>query len=122
MGDPTDQPRRGFRIKAAIERVPGGMMIVPLLLGCALRNAAPGLPKFFGSFTGALFTGALPIMAVFYVCMGATISVQTTPDIIKKGGLLLAAKTLCGIVVGIVLGRILGEKPVDSGFFAGLST
>ncbi len=54
--------------------------------------------------------------------MGATISLEATPYIIKKGGSLLAAKALCGIVVGIVLGRILGEKPVDSGFFGGLST
>src|SRR6476646_1601119 len=122
MGDPTDQPRRGFRIKAAIERVPGGMMIVPLLLGCALRNAAPGLPESFGSFTGALFTGALPILAVFYVCMGATLSIETTPYILKKGGVLLAAKLCCGAVVGVLLGRMLGEKPIESGFFAGLST
>src|SRR4029077_16681600 len=109
-------------IKRAIERVPGGMMIVPLLFGAMIATFLPDMPKFFGSFTGALFTGALPIMAVFYVCMGATISVETTPRIIKKGGSLLAAKILCGIIVGIVLGRILGEKPVDSGFFAGLST
>jgi hypothetical protein len=27
----------------------------------------PTTPKVFGSFTGALFTGALPILAVFYV-------------------------------------------------------
>ncbi len=98
------------------------MMIVPLLAGCLIASIAPNLPKFFGSFTGALFTGALPIMAVFYVCMGATISVETTPSIIKKGASLLAAKVLCGIVAGVVLGRFLGEKPVDSGFFAGIST
>jgi 2-keto-3-deoxygluconate permease len=122
MGDPTDQPRRGFRIKAAIERVPGGMMIVPLLLGCALRNAAPGLPQSFGSFTGALFTGALPILAVFYVCMGATISLEATPFILRKGGVLLGSKILCGLIVGAVLGHWLGEKPIENGFFAGLST
>ena len=97
-------------------------MIVPLMTGCLLSSFAPGIPKFFGSFTGALFTGALPIMAVFYVCMGATISLEATPCIIKKGGSLLAAKAFCGVVAGIVLGRILGEKPVDRGFFAGLST
>jgi len=110
------------KIKATIERLPGGMMIVPLMIGCLLANIAPNLPKFFGSFTGALFTGALPIMAVFYVCMGATISVETTPYVLKKGGSLLAAKVLCGVVAGVVLGRLLGEKPVNSGFFAGLST
>lgn len=110
-----------MKIKATIERLPGGMMIVPLMTGCLVANIAPGTPKFFGSFTGALFTGALPILAVFYVCMGATISIETTPYIIRKGGVLLAAKMLCGIVAGIVLGHFLGEKPVNSGFFAGLS-
>jgi 2-keto-3-deoxygluconate permease len=98
------------------------MMIVPLLLGCAIANLVPGAPKFFGSFTGALFTGSLPMLAVFYVCMGATISFANTPYVLKKGGVLLGAKILCGIFVAVVLGRCLGEKPVESGFFAGLST
>ena len=97
-------------------------MIVPLFLGCILANFAPGAPKFFGSFTGALFTGALPILAVFYVCMGATISFEATPYILKKGGALLGTKILCGIIVGIALGHLLGEKPIEGGFFAGLST
>src|ERR1035437_4732909 len=109
-------------IKRTIERLPGGMMIVPMALGCALANIAPQTPKFFGSFTGALFTGALPILAVFYVCMGATISLEATPYILKKGGILLAAKLGCGAAVGVLLGRLLGEKPVASGFFAGIST
>jgi 2-keto-3-deoxygluconate permease len=113
---------KSLKIKASIERLPGGMMIVPLLLGCVLSNLAPDAPKFFGSFTGALFTGALPILAVFYFCMGATISFDKTPFILKKGGVLLGTKFLCGIAAGIVLGRWLGEKPVESGFFAGLST
>jgi 2-keto-3-deoxygluconate permease len=111
-----------LKIKASIERLPGGMMIVPLLLGCAIANLAPGAPKFFGSFTGALFTGALPILAVFYVCMGATISFESAPYILKKGGVLLGTKVLCGIAAGLALGRWLGERPVESGFFAGLST
>lgn len=97
-------------------------MIVPLLLGCAIATFAPGAPKFFGSFTGALFTGALPILAVFYVCMGATISFESTPYVLKKGAALFGTKVLCGVIAGIVLGRCLGEKPVESGFFAGLST
>jgi len=97
-------------------------MIVPLALGCLLANVFPGLPKFFGSFTGALFTGSVPIMAVFYVCMGATISFQTTPAILKKGGVLLGVKFLCGLVAALILGHLWGAKPVAGGFLAGLST
>jgi 2-keto-3-deoxygluconate permease len=98
------------------------MMVVPLLLGSLVATFAPGLPNTFGSFTGALFTGALPILAVFYVCMGATIDVSTTPYVLKKGGALFATKIAMGMAAGVVLGRLLGEAPVQAGLFAGLST
>jgi 2-keto-3-deoxygluconate permease len=109
-------------IKRSIERVPGGMMIVPLLIGSLVATFLPGMPKFFGSFTNAIFTGALPILAVFYVCMGASINVKATPYLVKKGGALFAAKIGSAIVVGIVMGHFLGEQPVSSGLFAGIST
>jgi 2-keto-3-deoxygluconate permease len=110
------------RIKRAIERVPGGMMVVPLLVGAVIATLFPGTPKLFGSFTGALFTGALPILAVFYVCMGASIDFRATPYIVKKGGTLLIVKVGIAVLLGIVFGRILGEAPVSAGLFAGIST
>ncbi|HTH16311.1 MAG TPA: 2-keto-3-deoxygluconate permease [Magnetospirillum sp.] len=113
---------RQFAIKQSIERVPGGMMIVPLLLGSLITTFFPDTPKFFGSFTGALFTGALPILAVFYVCMGASIDIKATPYILKKGGVLFGTKVLMGVVCGVVFGHFLGETPVSAGLFAGLST
>jgi 2-keto-3-deoxygluconate permease len=106
----------------SIERVPGGLMVVPLLLGATVATFAPDAPKFFGSFTQALFTGALTILAVFYVCMGTTIELTATPYILKKGGALLITTLLCGIIAGLVLGRLLGEKPIAAGPFLGLST
>src|SRR3954470_24565356 len=111
-----------IRIKRAIEWVPGGMMVVPLLIGAMFATFAPGTGDFFGSFTGALFKGALPILAMFYVCMGATIDIRSTPYVLKKGGALFGTKIAMGILAGVVLGRLLGEAPVTAGFFAGLST
>jgi 2-keto-3-deoxygluconate permease len=109
-------------IKRSIERVPGGMMVVPLLLGCIINTFWPGTKDYFGSFTKALFDAPLTILAVFYVCMGATIEFSTTPYILKKGGTLLATKILCGMIAGYILGHLIGAKPIESGFFAGLST
>jgi len=109
-------------LKRWAERIPGGMMIVPLAAGAVIATLAPGTASFFGSFTGALFTGALPILAVFYVCMGATISVSALPKVARKGGMLLGAKIATGVAVGLVLGHFLGEAPVTSGWFAGIST
>lgn len=109
-------------IKRAIERVPGGMMVVPLLCGALIATFFPGTAKFFGSFTGALFTGALPILAVFFVCTGASIDFKSTPYILKKGGTLFAVKVAIGILLGVVFGRLLGEAPITAGVFAGIST
>jgi 2-keto-3-deoxygluconate permease len=109
-------------IKRAIENVPGGMMVVPLLIGAVITTFFPDTPKFFGSFTGALFSGALTILAVFYVCMGASIDFRATPYIVKKGGTLLIVKVGIAVILGVVFGRILGEAPVTSGMFAGIST
>jgi 2-keto-3-deoxygluconate permease len=109
-------------IKRGIERVPGGMMTVPLLCGALIRTFAPHTGTFFGSFTEALFTGALPILGVYYVCMGARISVRSLPVVIRRGGALLAAKILLGVLAGAVLGHFLGVQPIATGWFAGLST
>src|SRR6185436_18253842 len=76
------------RIKAGMEKVPGGLMLVPLLVGAVIHTAAPDA----GKFTGAMFTGLAPILGVFYVCLGATLDLKATPYIAKKGGALLGSK------------------------------
>ena len=111
-----------MRIKRAIERIPGGMMVIPLLCGATLNTFAPHAAPFFGSFTGALFTGSLPILAVFYVCMGARITLATLPQLLKKGGALMTTKVALGFIASFVLGRLIGIEPIPSGWFAGLST
>jgi 2-keto-3-deoxygluconate permease len=111
-----------MRIKRAIERVPGGMMVVPLLCGATLTTFAPYSASHFGSFTNALCTGALPILAVFYVCIGARISLASFPQLLKKGGALLSTKIALGLTASFVLGHFIGIEPIRTGWFAGLST
>jgi 2-keto-3-deoxygluconate permease len=109
-------------IKHAVERIPGGMMIVPLAIGSVIATFAPHAGAFFGSFTGALFTGAIPILAVFYVCIGAKISLRMLPRVIRKGGALLTTKFALGLAAGFILGHLIGVEPIHAGFFAGIST
>jgi 2-keto-3-deoxygluconate permease len=97
------------------------MMIVPLVTGAVIITFAPHTPSFFGSFTSALFTGALPILAVFYVCLGAKISIRSLPRIVRRGGALMGTKVVLGVAAGLLLGHLLGAEPVRSGWFAGVS-
>jgi len=109
-------------IKRVVERVPGGLMIVPMMIGSVIVTFFPHAGEFFGSFTRALFTGSLSILAVFYVCMGATIDVRSLPRVARRGGALMATKILLGIAAALAFGHFLGIHPIKTGWFAGLST
>jgi 2-keto-3-deoxygluconate permease len=108
-------------IKRAMEKTPGGLMLVPLVIGAIIHTTAPHTGDFFGSFTGALFTGLTALLGVFYICLGSTLDVRTAPYIARKGGVLLGSKIAFAVVVGIIAGHVLGQGPVTGGFFSGLS-
>lgn len=110
-----------MKIKKSMERIPGGMMLIPLLLGALINTLFPTAGKTLGSFTNAWMTGAMPILAVFFICMGATIDIKATPYILKKGGALLGSKLLTGAVLGFITARFLGNGMIEHGLFAGLS-
>jgi len=59
-----------MQIKRAIEKVPGGLMLIPLVLGALCRTYTPDAGHYFGSFTNGLITGVVPILAVWFFCMG----------------------------------------------------
>jgi len=69
-----------------------------------------------------LFTGAIPILAVFFVCMGSTISVRSLPYVVRRGGALLGTKIVLGLGAGFLLGHLIGAEPIKAGWFAGIST
>lgn len=107
-----------FPIKKTIEKVPGGMMVVPLLLGALINTCAP---NFFmiGGFTTALFkNGALPLIGMFLFCMGAQMNLNVAPRALKKGVILTVTKFAIGAAIGLFAanylpgGLLLGLTPL----------
>ncbi|MGF6937448.1 2-keto-3-deoxygluconate permease [Paraburkholderia sp. UCT70] len=110
-----------MKIKKAIDRIPGGLMLVPLLLGACVHTFAPGAGKYFGSFTNGLITGTVPILAVWFFCMGATIDLRATGTVLRKSGTLLATKMLVAWIVTLIAARFIPIDGIKTGLFAGLS-
>ena len=81
-----------MKIKATIERIPGGMMLVPLLLGAVLNTLAPDTGNYFGSFTKGMIGGTVPILAVWFFCIGASIDLRATGTVLRKSGTLVITK------------------------------
>jgi 2-keto-3-deoxygluconate permease len=114
-----------MQIMKSVEKVPGGLMVVPLLLGALLNTidqmhvpfimeflkglgAAPtadGNYEFLkiGGFSEALFkNGAIPLIALFLFCAGSQMNLRVGGRALKKGVLLTASKYLTGVAVGFL--------------------
>jgi 2-keto-3-deoxygluconate permease len=104
-----------MRIKATIEKIPGGMMIVPLFIGVILNSFFPGVLK-IGGLTTSLATGSGALIAAFLLCMGAGIRFRSAPKALKKGVAVTFTKFLVGALLGIAVALFL-----DSNGLFGLS-
>lgn len=105
-----------MQIKKTLERIPGGMMVVPLLLGTLINTFAPGLLR-IGNFTEALFVNsASALIALFLVCAGAEINLRSAGTALGKGATLLFVKWLVGALVGLLAYVLAGPN----GLFLGM--
>jgi 2-keto-3-deoxygluconate permease len=111
-----------MKILANIEKIPGGLMVVPLFLGAILHTFWPGTGKYFGSFTNGIITGTIPVLAVWLFCLGATINLRAAGTVLRKSGILVCTKIAVAWICAMICLRILPEGGIATGFFAGLST
>ncbi len=116
-----------MEIKDTIEKVPGGLMVVPLLLGASLNTidqmhipavmrvleflGAPqteeGYYEFLriGGFSQELFKdSALVLIALFLFCVGSQMNLKVGGKALKKGVLLTGSKYGAGVAVGMAFG------------------
>lgn len=100
-----------MKIMETVKKIPGGLMIVPLLLGVLANTFCPFFFEYFdGTFTTNLWkTGAIPILAAFLFCNGTTINFKEAGVTIYKGVVLTATKVLVGMGCGLLVGAIFGE-------------
>jgi 2-keto-3-deoxygluconate permease len=110
-----------MRLKDTIDRIPGGLMLAPLMLGALCRTFAPDAPNYFKGFTQGIMTGVVPILAVWFFCMGASIKLSATGTVLRKSGTLVLTKFLAAWAITIVATWLLPPEGIQTGFFAGLS-
>ncbi|OLP42435.1 2-keto-3-deoxygluconate permease [Rhizobium oryziradicis] len=110
-----------MQIKDAIDRIPGGLMLVPLLLGAVCKTFAPDAAGYFKGFTQGIMTGVIPILAVWFFCMGASIELRSTGTVLRKSGTIVLTKFITAWIITLIASMILPSEGIQTGIFAGLS-
>ena len=108
-----------MKILATVKRIPGGLMVVPLILGALVNTFCGGIwEKFDGTFTTYLWkSGAMPLLSAFIFCNATTIDFRKACVAAYKGVVLTLVKVGLGTAVGLLCGWLFGEAG-----FLGLST
>jgi 2-keto-3-deoxygluconate permease len=98
-----------MRITASIEKIPGGMMVLPLIAGALNNTFFPQILK-IGGFTTAIATGATTIIGVFLFCMGAGMDLKAAPKAVKTGFVITAVKFGTGVAIGLIVAKFFGQN------------
>ncbi|MDO8336991.1 MAG: 2-keto-3-deoxygluconate permease [Microcella sp.] len=91
-----------------MNRIPGGLMLIPLILGSIFGTFfSPALQ--IGSFTTALFqNSALPLIALLIFATGTQVGVRSTGPVLAHAGVILLMKSLIPAALVIGLGLLVG--------------
>ena len=100
-----------MKIMKTINKIPAGLMIVPLFMGILINTFCPRVLQ-IGSFTTATFSnaGAASGMGVQLLGIGTMLKFRDMPQVLKRGGVLLLSKFLAGVVIGLTINAIFGDK------------
>ena len=108
----TTQPKKKFKVP----RIPGDIMIYPMIVGMLLNTFCPQVFEVGGFFTAACRGGSNTIVAAILLFVGAGISFKSTPGAIKTGITILIPKLAIAAALGLGVAYFFNDN------FLGLSS
>lgn len=102
-----------MKILKTIDKLPGGIILVPMLCSALVNTFAPGLlqvggvtTKLFSTYGTQVFIGALLFLA------GSQLSVKDVGKALKRGGVLLLGRILIGVILTALYMSLWGAEGI----------
>ncbi|GEK79169.1 2-keto-3-deoxygluconate permease [Agrococcus baldri] len=91
-----------------MNKIPGGLMLIPLILGSIVGTFFPAFLE-MGNFTTALFKdSALPLIGVLIFATGMQITLKTSGPVLATTGTILLTKSIIPATLVVILGSFTG--------------
>lgn len=95
-----------------MNKIPGGTMVVPLILGSIIGTFAPGFLE-MGSFTTALFkTSSSALIALLIFATGMQITLRSSGPVLAHAGVILLFKTILPGIVIVAIAKMAGATSI----------
>lgn len=96
-----------------IQKIPGGIMVVPMIFGAIINTFCPEIVQ-IGSFTTGLFSASAvsTLVGLIIFIIGTQIKLKEAPEALRRGGVLLGSKYLVGASIGILVTKFFGIEGI----------
>lgn len=95
-----------------MKKVPGGQIIIPMVVAMFLNTFVPSLLGIGGPTTALFQKGSQTLMGLFLIICGSSINIKEAGLPLYKGGLLLVMKLVLGGAIGWLVGSVFGPMGV----------
>lgn len=106
---------RNINILEKMNKVPGGLIIIPLLAAILMNTFAPSLLQIGGPTTALFKAGSSAMMGIFLLICGSSINIRQAGLPLYKGTMLLMLKFCAGALAVWFMGAFL--VPLGSSVF-----
>lgn len=115
MSEENKQPqdtRKDLDILNKMKNLPGGLVIIPLVIAVVLATFVPQVFQIGGYVTALFYEGNACMMGFFLIVCGSMIDIKQVGMPLYKGVIMTGTKFLLGVIVGLIVGKICGPQGI----------
>lgn len=100
--------QKDFDILNKMKALPGGLVIIPLVIAVVLATFCPQVFQIGGYVTALFYEGNSCMMGFFLIVCGSMINIKQVGMPLYKGVAMTGVKFVLGVIVGLVVGKVCG--------------
>lgn len=98
-----------MNILGNVKKIPGGLMLIPMLITAIINTLAPEALK-IGSATTALFSsaGTMTIIGIILFVAGTQLKLKALPQALARGGVFVLVRTILCVAACVIVKNVCG--------------
>ena len=104
----NNEEKKDLDLLNKLKGLPGGLVIVPLVIAVVLATFVPQAFQIGGYVTALFYEGNACMMGFFLIVCGSMIDIKQVGMPLYKGVIMTGSKFLLGVLLGLIVGKICG--------------